>query len=50
MAAKRCPFCKQKLDPKGLCQNKQCVDYKRTQMIEENTTNENNNSNQSVNK
>ena len=34
MAAKRCPFCKQKLDPKGLCQNKNCVDYKRTQMIE----------------
>ena len=34
MAAKRCPFCKKKLDEKGLCQNKNCVDYKRTQIIE----------------
>jgi hypothetical protein len=35
MAAKRCPFCKKKLDEKGRCQNKSCVDYKRTQMQEE---------------
>jgi len=35
MPAKRCPFCKKKLDDKGLCQNKECIDYKRTKIIEE---------------
>jgi hypothetical protein len=35
MATKRCPFCKKKLDEKGHCQNHDCVDYKRTQIIEE---------------
>jgi hypothetical protein len=34
MAAKRCPFCKKKLDAKGRCQNTECVDYKRTQIEE----------------
>ena len=34
MAAKRCGFCGHKLDEKGNCQNKKCVDYKRTQIIE----------------
>jgi hypothetical protein len=34
MAAKRCPFCKKKLDEKGHCQNPECVDYKRTQIEE----------------
>lgn len=32
MASARCPFCKQKLDPDGYCQNAQCVDYKRTEI------------------
>jgi hypothetical protein len=32
--AKRCKFCGKKVDDKGRCQNKQCVDYKRTQMLE----------------
>jgi hypothetical protein len=32
--AKRCPFCHKKLDAKGLCQNKECVDYERTKIIE----------------
>ena len=31
---KRCNFCLKKLDAKGRCQNKQCVDYKRTQIEE----------------
>ena len=34
MAAKRCGFCGRKLDEKGNCQNTNCVDYKRTQIIE----------------
>ena len=33
--AQRCVFCKKKLDEKGRCQNKSCVDYKRTQILEE---------------
>ena len=32
---KRCTFCGKKLDDKGYCQNKECVDYKRTQIHEE---------------
>ena len=44
--AKRCVFCRKKLDEKGRCQNKLCVDYIRTQIIEkeekEQVQNENN--------
>ena len=32
--AKRCTFCGKKLDAEGYCQNKQCIDYKRTEMHE----------------
>jgi hypothetical protein len=35
MASKRCPFCKKKLDQNGHCQNQQCVDYKRTEIEEQ---------------
>jgi hypothetical protein len=35
MAAKRCPFCRKKLDDKGYCQNVNCVDYPRTKKHEE---------------
>jgi hypothetical protein len=35
MAAKRCQLCKKKLDEKGRCQNHDCVDYKRTLILEE---------------
>jgi hypothetical protein len=34
MAAKRCPFCGNKLDEKNRCHNPNCVDYKRTQIME----------------
>lgn len=34
MAIERCAFCKKKLDGKDRCQNKSCVDYKRTQILE----------------
>lgn len=30
--AKRCPFCGKKLDSEGFCQNKNCTDYKRTEI------------------
>lgn len=33
--ADRCPYCFKKLDEKKRCQNKSCVDYKRTQIEEE---------------
>lgn len=42
MATKRCPFCFKKLDDKGRCQNKSCVDYKRTQIEEEEEKNKKN--------
>lgn len=32
--AKRCVFCGKKLDDKGRCQNHDCPDYIRTQIIE----------------
>jgi hypothetical protein len=38
---KRCPFCHKKLDNKGYCQNKSCVDYKRTLMHEQEQNNNN---------
>ena len=33
--AKRCKFCGKKLDSKGCCQNKNCPDYERTKVIEQ---------------
>jgi hypothetical protein len=35
MAVKRCPFCGKKLDKNGYCQNHSCIDYKRTEMHEQ---------------
>lgn len=32
---KRCPFCGKKLDSKRRCQNKNCADYERTKIVEE---------------
>jgi hypothetical protein len=32
---KRCVFCHKVLDEKGRCQNKECPDYIRTQILEE---------------
>jgi hypothetical protein len=40
MAAKRCGFCGRKVDANGHCQNQNCVDYKRTQIIEKEEKNE----------
>lgn len=31
---KRCIFCHKPVDKKGLCQNKSCIDYLRTQIVE----------------
>lgn len=39
--AKRCPFCRKKLDSEGYCRNTECVDYKRTQMHDEEKKKEN---------
>lgn len=33
--AKRCIFCGKKLRDDGYCENKDCVDYKRTQIHDE---------------
>jgi len=32
---KRCPFCGHKLNSEGYCENKNCVDYERTKIKEE---------------
>lgn len=34
--SKRCIFCGKKLREDGYCANKKCVDYKRTQIHDEN--------------
>ena len=35
---KRCPFCGSKTDNKGFCTNKDCADYRRKELFNDNST------------